>query len=324
MRPTILLLAAGILNLPATYLSAQVPALSVMPDLPRSMLERLKSRLSTLIAQADSPKFHTEIDVTLDSVFAADCGGLFRKPTGVFTRKRGSCFWGKHEVSALNLGNVTGGGNTGSLYTDLSTAYFGPLRLSFSTLVSASGNQDEQPGQDEESRAAFQRLIAGGGNVVVSVQAPLLHWRARSVNGLRFTTALLGRGAADVAALGSDSARAQARSFAGAADLRLQLNSNDEQVALFAYTKGEYVRGSDPVPAFLQSVTVMGNLLRQAQDTSSLRPVGERRHLYYGQMSVGARLLNAVVVTYTYYACAQCRRAGVSNQVSITAQKSGI
>src|SRR3954452_3077528 len=157
-----------------------------MPDLPRSMLEPLKTRLATLIAHADSPKFHTEIDMTLDSVFAADCGGLFRKPTGVFTRKRGSCFWGKHEVSALNLGNVTATGNTGSLYTDLTTAYFGPLRLSFSTLVSASGNADGNTETDQDSRAAFQRLIAGGGNLVASIQAPLVHYRAAAVNGLRF------------------------------------------------------------------------------------------------------------------------------------------
>src|SRR3954454_21722003 len=87
MRRTILLLAAGILNLPAPCLSAQIPALSVMPDLPRSMLDRLKPRPATLIAHAHSPKFHTEIDKTPASVFAADCGGLFRTNTVVFPRK---------------------------------------------------------------------------------------------------------------------------------------------------------------------------------------------------------------------------------------------
>ena len=307
MRRLALCLAAAF-ALPAA-LPAQIPALSTMPDVDSSSLPSIQARIAQLSAQVANHGVHEQIEAALDSAFAASCGNTFRRVRSVLSRGRGECFWGKHEVSALNLGNVTATGNTGSLYTDLSTAYFGPLRLSFSTLVAATGDEDEAQdvGEDQDARSAFQRLIAGGGNLVASVQAPLLHYRAARVNGFRFTTALLARGAADVGSLGADSARAQSRSFAGAADMRVQLNSNDRLVALFAYAKGEYVRGSDPIPSFLAGTGA-----------------GEGSHLYYGQASVGARLLNAVVVTYTYYACPQCARAGVSNQISITAQKSGL
>jgi hypothetical protein len=313
MRRLALCLAAALLALP-TSLPAQIPALSTMPDVDSARLQPLRERIRDLSPRADQQGIHEHIEAALDSAFAAGCSEVFKKVRSVLSQGRGECFWGKHEVSALNLGNVTATGNTGSLYTDLSTAYFGPLRLSFSTLVAASGDEDEEGdvGEDQDARAAFQRLIAGGGNLVASIQAPLLHYRAARVNGLRFTTALLARGAADVGSLGADSARAQSRSFAGAADMRVQLNSNDRLVALFGYAKGKYVRGSDPIPAFLMP------------ENPTQGPERERSHLFYAQGSVGARLLDAVVVTYTYYACPQCGRAGVSNQVSITAQKSGL
>jgi hypothetical protein len=239
----------------------------------------------------------------LDSITAKQCDARFQRVVWGLSTSQGRCYWGDQDVSALNLGNLSASTNAGSLYADLGVAYFGPVRVNIGTLVSSA--TDGLHTDEEDARAALQRLVAGGGNVVAGFQLPFVHYRQRRANNLRLSGAWLGRVATDVRQLGASEEAAQNLSAATAMDLRIQVSSNENDLQLFAYGKGEFVRGQDPIPAFA------------TQDPLA----ASSNHLYYGQASFGARLLNTFVVTYTYYRCPQCGPAGVSSQLSVTAQR---
>lgn len=226
--------------------------------------------------------------------------------------KRAGCVWGTEGITGLDQASVTAGGETGAIYTDLLTTYFGPLRANLGTMVSATGTtdgEDENANQVVDAREAIQRLVSGGGNIVLGVQIPMIRWHAPSVNGFDFIVAGLARGATDVEALGAE-AQSATRSLAAAIDGRVQIMSNDQQLQLFAYGKVEGVWGAEPLfPGF--------------SATPGAAQVGDGpKHFQYGRVSLGAFLWKVVRVTYTTYPwCNACGDTGISGQATVALQR---
>jgi hypothetical protein len=254
-----------------------------------------------------------QLHTLIDSLRAVRCDEVLSKNMMVWGHREGECLWGDGSLSTLNLANVTANTEGGSIYTDVLTTYFGPVRMGVGTLLAATqqnGDEDE-PGPDEvhDEREALQRLVGGGGNLLIGAQYPFLFLPYAKWNEFKLTGAVLGRAATDVGALGADP-ESRSSSVAGAVDLRLQFTSNDSEVAIFGYARGEMIRGDG---------TLFSVPRRAAGDTTaSATPV---QQLDYLQYALGARLWNSVLITWTKFDCRACRTLGMDSQLSITAQR---
>lgn len=253
-----------------------------------------------------------QLETTCNSLFVPDTSTPGRASIFAMSTKRAACVWGAEGITGLDQATVTAGDETGAIYTDLLTTYFGPFRANFGTMVAATGASSEDDGTGGavvDSREAIQRLVAGGGNIVLGVQIPFVRLHSPSVNGFDFVVAGLGRGATDVEALGAE-AQGASSSFAGALDARVRILSNDRQLQVFAYGKLEGIWGGDPL--FPE--------INQGSETAEV--TAGPKELLYGRISVGAFLWNVVRVTYTAYPwCDACGDSGISSQATVTLQR---
>lgn len=67
--------------------------------------------------------------------------------------------------------------NSGAaIQSELTSAFMGPLRLSFGTIVSNAKSDEEAPEEtDVEDTDAFKRLASGGGNMYLNAELPLFY-----------------------------------------------------------------------------------------------------------------------------------------------------
>ncbi|HEY0017672.1 MAG TPA: hypothetical protein VGC13_15275 [Longimicrobium sp.] len=247
------------------------------------------------------------------ALFVSDTAKKSSPSVWAMSTRRAACVWGAEGITGLDQATVTAGDQTGAIYTDLVTTYFGPFRANVGTMVSSTGSAGENDDDDDndviDAREAIQRLVAGGGNVVLGVQLPVLRWYAPSANGFDFVIAGLGRGATDVEALGAEPTSANT-SFALALDGRVRIMSNDKQLQLFGYGKVEGIWGGESLfPAF-------------EEEPTTTQTIDGPKNFQYGRVSIGAFLWNIVRVTYTTYPwCNACGDTGLSGQATVTLQR---
>lgn len=269
----------------------------------------LVKAIENLVQNGIKVEEQDRLHILTDSLRSIRCNNVLSENMVVWGDREGECLWGDGSLSTLNLANVTANTEGGSIYTDVLTTYFGPVRLGVGTLLAASAEPEgDQPGPDEiqSGRDALQRLVAGGGNLLIGAQYPFLFVPYARWNEFKLTGAVLGRAATDVQALGA-TADSRSSTAAGAVDIRAQFTSNDSEVALFGYIRGEMIRGS-------------GTLFVLPQPSTAQTPE-QVEQLDYIQYSLGARLWNSVLITWTKFDCTACRALGMDSQLSITTQR---
>ena len=142
-----------------------------------------------------------------------------------------------------------------ALYSELFSDYFGPVRFGFGALMtsgqSESGEQETLPLGTPDNQDALQRLLNGGGNSVISIAYPLIHWKdASCTKGLRILAAP--KYALDIPALGSSVDR-----YSANADLGVEASAHwaghSQSIVLFFQTRIGYVMGNSAFKKSLQS-----------------------------------------------------------------------
>ncbi len=105
--------------------------------------------------------------------------------------------------AALQINN-----NANTIESELTSAFLGPFRVSFGTLISNSSSDEETVGEDDEEQIestdetqAFQRLISGGGNIFLNVEFPLYFAEAGPWVGYM---SAYGKGSADFSQISND------------------------------------------------------------------------------------------------------------------------
>jgi hypothetical protein len=103
----------------------------------------------------------------------------------------------------LNASNINFGGKGEkiSLFNEIYSDYYGPTRFSFGVLI--SNKSDSEAPADEKKEDAVQRLIGGGGNVMISLGLPILGYDSDRDN-LSFKTTFLPKASIDVPTLGTE------------------------------------------------------------------------------------------------------------------------
>lgn len=100
-----------------------------------------------------------------------------------------TAFWRQPAASALNIGAISGGGDQGATYTELTSRFLHALRLSFNTVI-ASGKDSTLPsgGASTPTKAdatksdtgasgtAISRFLNGGGLLNVAAAYPVIHY----------------------------------------------------------------------------------------------------------------------------------------------------
>lgn len=230
------------------------------------------------------------------------------------------CIWNQDGVEGLDLTNVAAGTRSGSIYSDLVAMYFGPLRATLATMIAAATEDDggattPEAEATEEARTALQRLVNGGGNLLLTAELPLLRLQLPRVNGFDLVLSGSGRAATNTESLGASQSDS-ASSLAGAFNAQLNLWSNNRQVRVFGHWRSEYIRGD-------------GDLLQEPEEAApSTLQEGEEPEtpsgtsLGYSRLQVGALLWDAVLVTWTRpFFCGECEDLDIGSQVSISFQK---
>lgn len=313
----------------AASLSAQNPRAynvteSSPPPPPPSpaQAERDRLRLQSLVNSDEPDSASVAIDLIKDR-FETACSAEFvpMQPSTWLGMRRdvSACIWNQDGVEGLDLTNVAAGTRAGSIYSDLVAAYFGPLRASLATMVAAAAEGDEETGDPkaevtEDARAALQRLVNGGGNLLFTAELPILRVNLPRINGFDLTMSGSGRAAMNAEALGA-AKRDSASSVAGAFNAQLNLSSNEREVRVFGHWRTEYIRGSENL---LNIPSADSPAAQQAETPGPLAG----KSFGYSRMSIGALLWDAVLVTWTRpFFCSECGQLDIQSQVSISFQK---
>lgn len=288
-----------------------------------AQVEAANARLQLLTESGDPDSAQVAIDIIRDR-FEAGCAAEFvpKNPATWLGLRNdvATCIWNQDGVEGLDLTNVAAGTRSGSIYSDLVGVYFGPLRATLATMVAAAAeddNEDSTPEGEatEDARAALQRLVNGGGNLLMSAELPLVRLNLPRINGFDLTLSGSGRAAMNAEALGA-AEEDSASSLAGAFNAQMNLWSNKREVRVFGHWRSEYIRGSqnllnDPTPASEPG-------LQQEGGDKALAG----KSFGYSRLSIGALLWDAVLVTWTRpFFCSECGSLDIGSQVSISFQK---
>jgi hypothetical protein len=219
---------------------------------------------------------------------------------GLDTQKS-SCLWGNGGHFGLDLANVTTKTDGASIYADLLTTTFGIARASVGSMISRANEGEDADGEHSELRQeALQRLLAGGGNLVLGFQAPL---RVDFPGSYRaFSLFLLsGRAAFDFSGMSSDVQSGTNYNTAATAQWQGNWRSDDDALALFGQLKAEVLGGS---PQFRQPLGI-------DKDAATL-----------SQFAIGVVVRQSITATYTrVFYSSDSSLLGLGGQFSITATR---
>lgn len=300
-------LAAGLLMVPvmsaALYTTVTAQQTQTMSVRGRALGDTtgarsaLEERLDTLLSRNTDRWDATWADSVTrltQELKQAQCADTLHATWWVTSTGQARCLWLTTGPGAFSLANVAFSTNRGSIYAELLATTFGTLRASLGTMVSATDEADAGP------QETVQRVIAGGGNLVLGLQRPL----QVVLSGGNRTLSVFGmaaRFAADFPEMGAD-VQDPAVNGAVSVDWQLSVKSDDEALELFGQVHGELLHGS--------------------ADFYRGLGVASRSCCYkYVQASIGGVVWNSFVITWSKVLGGSDPLKSLGGQISVTARR---
>ena len=168
-----------------------------------------------------------------------------------------------------------------SVQSEITSAYMGPLRLSFGSLLSNSASGEEGEPDPEEPEVpvddteAFQRLLSGGGNIYLNMELPV--WFMARGPWVGYINANA-KGAADFSAISNDIDTSTANGSVGL-NAYTSISTDENEFNFFGnVTYGMYIGGNE----FYRALAI-----------------GDEKPFAFGQLTAGVTIFNKFRFSFT-------------------------